>query len=247
MKVGVIVQARYASTRLPGKVLLPLKGHSVLYHDIQRIRQAKRIDEIIVATSTNERDGAIVNEAKSIGVKCFRGSELDVLSRYYLAAKENGLDIIVRITSDCPLIDPHVVDKVIDEFFDNNCDISTNASPDLANRTYPRGFDTEVFSFEKLSEANREASKDYQREHVTPYIYENSIRVNYVKNDIDYSRYRLTLDTSEDYNLICKVYDCLYKGIHDFYLQEIVELLTSKPELIRINQHIEQKCYKDTL
>lgn len=241
MKVGAIVQARYSSTRLPGKVLLPLKGHSVLYHDIQRMKQSKLIDEIIIATSTNPKDDLIVKEAKNIGVDYFRGSEQDVLSRYYFAAEERNYDVIVRMTSDCPLIDPNVVDKVIEAFFENGLEVSTNATLDLEKRTYPRGFDTEVFSFELLLDAHRRACMPYQREHVTPYIYENAKNVTHVMNNKDYSGYRLTLDTLDDYNLIGKIYDDLYHGEHDFYMEEIISLLVTKPDLVMINQHVKQK------
>ena len=241
MKIGAIVQARMGSTRLSGKVMKDLEGKTVLEHVIDRVRQSKLIDAIIIATTTHNRDDVIEAEALRFGVKAFRGSEDDVLSRYYYAAKENNLDVVVRITSDCPLIDPKVLDEVIRCYVNNDYDIVSNAGSDLSKRTYPRGLDTEVFSFKILESAFTNAEETYQREHVTPYIYENSSSVYHYKNDIDYSKHRWTLDTDEDFNLISEIYNHLYHGEHDFYLRDIVKLFEVKPELFNINAHIEQK------
>lgn len=241
MKTVVIIQARMGSTRLPGKVMMKLCGKIVLEHIITRVKQAKEIDDIVIATTVQEEDNSIVEEARKLGVKFFRGSEEDVLSRYYYAAKENNADIVVRITSDCPLIDPKIVDGIISLYKKNKYDLVTNAGSDLSQRTYPRGLDTEVFSFEKLENAYIEAKKNYQREHVTPFIYENSTNIFYYKNDIDYSKHRWTLDTEEDSELINKIYEELYNGKHDFYLEEILELFKRQPDLFNINKYIEQK------
>lgn len=241
MKIGAIIQARMGSTRLSGKVMKDLEGKTVLEHVINRVRQSKMIDEIIIATTIHERDVVIEEEALKCGVKFFRGSEDDVLSRYYYAAKENNLDVVIRITSDCPLIDSKVLDEVIQFYVDNNYDIVSNAGSDLSKRTYPRGLDTEVFSFKVLEKSFAEAKETYQREHVTPYIYENSSSVYYYKNDIDYSKHRWTLDTEEDFKLISEVYRQLYHGKNEFYLSDIVELFDKVPELYEINAHIEQK------
>lgn len=241
MKIGAIVQARMGSTRLSGKVMKNLEGKTVLEHVIDRVRQSKLIDEIIIATTTHNRDDVIEAEALRCGVKAFRGSEDDVLSRYYYAAKENSLDVVIRITSDCPLIDSKVLDEVIKFYVDNNYDIVSNAGSDLSKRTYPRGLDIEVFSFKVLEKSFANAKETYQKEHVTPYIYENSICVYYYKNDIDYSKHRWTLDTDEDFKLISEIYKHLYHGEHDFYLSDIVKLFETKQELFDINAHIEQK------
>lgn len=243
-KVVAIIQARMGSTRLPGKVMKKIAGTTVLSHVIQRIRQSKLIDEIIVATSILEQDDVLAKEAVKCGIKSFRGSEDDVLSRYYHAAKNANADVIVRITSDCPLIDPFVVDDLVKYYKENDYDMVTNAGLDLSQRTYPRGLDTEVFSFEILEEAFNTATKDYQREHVTPYIYENSNKIYYYKNHIDYSDHRWTLDTEEDFVLISKIYECLYKGQHNFYMADILRLFEQKPELKRINAHVEQRRIK---
>lgn len=246
-KVVTIIQARMGSTRLPGKVMMRIADKTVLGHVIERVKQAEKIDEIVIATTTNDRDDVIVKEAKNCGVKHFRGSEEDVLSRYYHAAKENAADIIVRVTSDCPLIDPYIVDKVINFYLDNEYALVTNAGIDLTQRTYPRGMDTEVFPFAVLEDAFLNADKKYQREHVTPYIYENYNDNIYIyKNGQDLSNYRLTLDTQEDFILIQTIYEELYEGKHDFYLNEIVQLFKSNPEYAEINREIKQKDYKDS-
>lgn len=241
MKIGAIIQARMGSTRLSGKVMKNLEGKTVLEHVIARVKQSKMIDEIIIATTTHNRDDVIVTEALRSGVKVFRGSEENVLSRYYYAAKENTIDVIVRITSDCPLIDPKVLDEVIQCFVNNNYDIVSNAGADLSKRTYPRGLDTEVFSFRVLEDSFTNAIEAYQREHVTPYIYENSVRIYYYMNDINYSKHRWTLDTDEDFSLIAEIYRYLYHGQHDFYLNDIIKLFETRQELFDINAHIEQK------
>ncbi|SMC40289.1 cytidylyltransferase domain-containing protein [Sporomusa malonica] len=242
MKTVAIIQARMGSTRLPGKILIDLMGKTVLQHVIERVQQAKSIDEIVIATTTLDQDDAVVEEAIKCGVKYFRGSEADVLARYYFAAKANSADVVVRITSDCPLIDPLVTDNIVNFFKNENIyDIVTNASSDLGTRTYPRGLDTEVFSFDVLEKAYKQAEKQYQREHVTPYIYENSTQVYYYKYIVDYSMYRWTLDTEEDFALIKEIYSHLYRGTHNFYLLDIINVFNDHPELIGINQHIEQK------
>jgi len=147
----------------------------------------------------------------------------------------------LRITSDCPLIDPYIIDKTISYYLENNYDLVTNAGLDLSQRTYPRGLDVEVFSFDILKAAYEKAKESHQREHVTPYVYENSKNIFYYKNDIDYSKHRWTLDTEEDFELIKKIYLELYKGKHDFYFEDILKLFEIIPQLFDINKHIEQK------
>lgn len=242
VKTVAIIQARMGSTRLPGKIVKVLMGKTVLQHVIERVQQAKSIDEVVVATTTLAQDDAVVREAARCGVKYFKGSEEDVLARYFLAAQENNADIVVRITSDCPLIDPLVTDEIVEFFKDKKIyDIVTNASSDLSKRTYPRGLDTEVFSFSVLKKAFNNAEKQYQCEHVTPYIYETSSKIYFYKNKFNYSQYRWTLDTKEDFALIEEIYRHFYKGKHDFYMQDIINLFLQKPNLMLINSHIEQK------
>lgn len=246
MKIGVIIQARMGSSRLPGKVLNNLVDKPVLRHVVDRVSQAKLVDTIIIATTDSEKDDALADFSINNKVAFFRGSEQDVLSRYYYAAKENELDVIVRVTSDCPLIDPNVIDDMIRIYLDGDFQVVSNATADISLRSFPRGFDTEIFSMKSLEKAFFNAKEKYQREHVTPYIYENEKNIKYHMNKSDYSKYRLTLDTDEDYTLIKKIYSSLYKGKHDFYLKEIVDFMEDNPELLEINSHIEQKSIKET-
>lgn len=244
MKIGAIIQARMGSSRLPGKVMTKIMNKTVLEHVVRRVKQSKLINEIIVATTTLDQDKIIEQEAIRINANVFLGSEENVLSRYYYAAKMFDLNIIVRITSDCPIIDPIILDDLIKTYLSNDYDIVSNAGPNQIDRTFPRGLDAEVFSFEVLEETFLNASQKYHIEHVTPYIYENKSKVFYYKNEIDYSKYRLTLDTKEDYILIKRIYENLYKESKFFYLNEIIELLKSDESLFLINSHIEQKKIK---
>lgn len=242
MNVVCIMQARIGSTRLPGKVLKKICGKTVLEHDIDRLRRVKNISKIVIATTTLEKDNVIVEEADRLKTKYYRGSEEDVLSRYYYAAKENNADIVVRVTSDCPLIDSEVTKKIIQYYLDNSekYDYVSNT----IDRTYPRGLDTEVFSFKALEKAFNEAISERDREHVTPYIWDNADLFNLAqyKNDIDYSKLRWTLDTTEDFELINKVYTILNsKKDTNFNMNDILELYRQYPELNTINNIIEQK------
>ncbi|MED1642045.1 glycosyltransferase family protein [Brevibacillus agri] len=240
MKTGVIVQARMGSTRLPGKVLLNLNGQSVLSHVVERCKQISRVDEVIIATTNEKRDDPIVNEASKLGVPFYRGSEEDVLSRYVEAANLFQLDVIIRVTSDCPLIDPTVSSEIVEHFF--ALPMKDYCSNTL-ERSYPRGLDTEVFSIDVIKKTNKEASLKYQREHVTPYIYENRhlFNVMSIKSEKDYSRYRWTLDTQEDWVLIEEIYSKLHTNNRTFTWREAIRLMESIPELSKINEHIEQK------
>ena len=244
MKITAIIQARMGSTRLSGKVMKDLYGKTVLAHVIERVKQSELIEDIIIATTDHTKDEVIAEEALRCGVKVFRGSEEDVLSRYYYAARDNNSDVIVRITSDCPLIDSRVVDQIIAYYKYNSYEIVTNASSDLTKRTYRRGLDTEVFSFGMLEQAYHNAKEKYQREHVTPFIYENAQKIYYYKNETDYSKYRWTLDTEEDWDLISRIYGYLYQGEHNFYLKDIIEIMEQHQELYEINKNIEQKKIK---
>lgn len=242
MKVVCIVQARVGSTRLPGKVLKKICGKTILEHDIDRLRRFKEIDKIVIATTTLEKDNAIVEECERLGVMYFRGSEDDVLSRYYYAAKENNADIVVRITSDCPLIDPEISENIIKYYIDNKnkYDYVSNT----IDRTYPRGLDTEVFSFKVLERAFKEAVSLRDKEHVTPYIWNNPqiFKLAQYKNHEDYSHLRWTLDTEEDFELINKIYNLLYPNMNSkFQFDNILDLYDKYPELKSINVNVKQK------
>ena len=241
MKTVAIIQARCGSSRLPGKVLKDLCGKPVLAHDLERISQAKKIDQVIVATTENQGDDQVASLADSLGFVVFRGSENDVLARYYGAAKESQADIILRITSDCPLIDALIIDEMIEEFEDHMYDISYNVPLEGEELTYPRGLDVEIFRFTALKDAYENAVDPYEREHVTPYIYENYSKRHYHRWNQSFPAYRWTLDTEEDFLFISEVYRYLYKGIHNFYTDDILELLRTHPELNEINAQVKQK------
>lgn len=239
MKVVCIIQARVGSTRLPGKVLKKICDKTVLEHDIDRLKRVENINEIVIATTTLEKDNAIVEECKRLGISYFRGSEEDVLSRYYYAAKENKADVVVRVTSDCPLIDSYVTEKTIDFYIKNSYDYVNNTY----EKSFPQGFDTEVFSFKVLERAYKETKENIYREHVTTYFWKNPsiFFIGCYKSDVDYSMYRLTLDTEEDLELIRVIYHNLYKVDRYFGLKDILELLKKNNEICNINKMIEQK------
>lgn len=241
LKTGAIVQARMGSTRLPGKVMLNLCGKPVLWHVIERLKLCKQLSEIIIATTNSEQDDVIADQAEESGVKWFRGSEEDVLARYYYAARKNNLDAIVRITSDCPLLDPLLIDTMLGFYMGNSYRFVANVGLEISNRSFPRGLDTEIFSFDTLQDAFLNAHKDYHREHVTPYIYEHEDNIFYYKNEKDMSGYRWTLDTNDDFKLMEHIYGQLFKGSHDFYMHDILGLYEKNPGLMMINAHIQQK------
>lgn len=242
MNVVCIIQTRMGSTRLPGKVLKQICRKTVLEHVTNRLKKVKSIDKIVIATTVLEKDNVIVKESERLNIDYFRGSEENVLSRYYYAAKEYDADVVVRITSDCPLIDSKVTEDTIQFYLDNmhKYDYVSNT----LERTFPRGLDTEVFSFKALEKAFNEAVSESDKEHVTPYIWSNSnkFKLGCYKNDVDYSHLRWTLDTIEDFDLIKKIYFYLH-GQRDiaFNMNDILSLYEKYPYLLRINKKIEQK------
>jgi spore coat polysaccharide biosynthesis protein SpsF len=241
MRVVCIIQARFGSSRLPGKVLKEICGKTVLEHDINRVKLVSNIDEIVIATTTKKQDDAIVEEVKRLKVKCFRGSEDDVLSRYYYAAKENKADIVIRVTSDCPCLDHSILEEMI-SIFVGKVQI-VDCMNNTINRTYPRGYDVEIFTFKALENAFLNAKKDYEREHVTPYLYDpnNRFEILSYTNSEDYSKYRVTLDTEEDFRVIEAIYKALFSKKGYFLLKDAVEFLINNPQIVKINENIEQK------
>jgi len=240
MKVIAIVQARMGSTRLPRKVLRDLAGKPVLARVINRTCRATTVHEVVIATTTNPLDDMITKLCEARGWSWFRGSEEDVLDRYYQAARKYQADIIVRITSDCPLIDPEVVDQVVQEFLERQPEVDY-ASNTWPRRTFPRGLDTEVMRTDVLERAWREDRNPAWREHVTPYIYRNPVlfRLHNVINPEDYSTLRWTVDTSEDLAFVRRIYD--YFGHDRFSWREVLQVLEEHPEWLKINQHVQQK------
>ncbi|WP_044748398.1 cytidylyltransferase domain-containing protein [Bacillus alveayuensis] len=241
MKVAAIIQARTGSTRLPGKVLKKVLSKTLLEYQIERVKRAKTINEIIIATTTKENDDPIVQLCQQLSISYYRGSEEDVLSRYYEAATEFDADVIVRLTSDCPIIDSDVIDKVVGHYLENKdrYDYVSN----ILTRTYPRGLDTEVMSYEVLKRAYEEAKELTYREHVTAYIYHHpdQFRLCNVSNEKDESKHRWTVDTVEDFFLVKNILETLYPINSLFTLEDVIQVLQDKPEWIKINAHIEQK------
>ena len=239
MKTVVIVQARMGSSRLPGKILLDLAGEPMLVRVVNRLRRAPA-DEVLIATTENPADDQIEALCAQRGVACFRGSENDVLDRYYQAALRHGADTIVRVTSDCPVVDPGLTSRLIESFRERLPDIDC-ASTVLPVRTYPRGLDAEAFSFGVLEKLWREDHSPVGREHVTPFIHRNldRFRVHGVTNTVDCSYLRWTVDTPEDFDLITRIYEAF--GHDRFSWQEVLTLLEKHPDWLEINSHIEQK------
>lgn len=237
-KFVAIIQARMGSTRLPGKVLMPIGNQTVLGRVAQRLSRAKGIDAIVVATTTADKDDAVVQECERLHLRCFRGSEDDVLDRYYQAAMALSAGAIIRITSDCPLIDPEIVERVRSAFISENADLACN----VLGRTFPRGLDTEILTMDALGRAWRQARHPQHREHVTPFFYERRdlFRFASVTHNHDYSYHRWTVDTPEDLELVRAIYAHFNYG-DDFGWQEALAFLERSPELMKLNAHVQQK------
>lgn len=248
MNVCCIIQARMNSTRLPGKIMLPLPmeaGKPVLEHVISRVKESKRITNIVVATTINAEDDSVVDIAEKVNTEVYRGSEKNVLERFYFAVKEEQPDYIVRITSDCPCIDPNILDELIEFHLVNGYDYSSNA----INRTFPHGLDAEIFSYEMLKTAFVNAKATFELEHVTPYFYLTNAanyKVGSFENEIDYSNVRITLDTNEDYLLLAAVFD-YFKEKKSFLFSDIIALFNKKPWLYKVNENVEQKQIFNTV
>ena len=239
LKIVAIIQARMGSSRLPGKVMMDLAGEPMLVRVVNRVRRATRVDEVVVATTINPHDDRIVGLCGDRGWPVFRGSEEDVLDRYYHAAVAHSADAVVRITSDCPLIDPDIINAVVAEFLAHYPDIDYVSTG--INRSYPRGLDTSIMSFSALQRAWTEDTNPAWREHVTQYIIRNPdlFRIRGVQNDVDYSHMRWTVDTPEDLAFVHRIYDHFQSD--DFNWKEVISLLQHNPEWLDINRHIQQK------
>ncbi len=229
--VVAIIQARMGSTRLPGKVLKDLCGRTVLWHVVTRVRRVRGIDRVVVATTTSAGDDAIVKWCEGEGVAVFRGSSEDVLDRYYRAALEYGAATVVRITSDCPLIDPGLVEMAIDKFQEGGFDhVSVGGN-------YPDGLDTEVFSFAALECAWKEARLGSEREHVTPFIWKQPerFRLYGFSSAEDHRDMRWTVDDERDLQFVRAVCEGLHCSDNPVGMQEILDYLAANPELLKIN------------
>ncbi len=241
MKTVVIIQARMGSSRLPGKVLTDICGRPMLDRVISRVRSALTPDDVVVATSTEPGDDQLYAAAEQYGWRCFRGSHLDVLDRYYQTAKQLSPDIVVRVTADCPVIDAALIDQVARKLLeaDGRLDYVSNT---LEPRTFPRGLDVEAFTFEALERTWREARDESCREHVTPWIYRNPglFRTRGIVNSEDLSGYRWTVDTPEDMQLVRSIF-AHFSG-RDFGWRDILQAYAEHAEWQQFNSHIQQKA-----
>jgi len=238
-KIVTIIQARMGSTRLPGKVLLSLADKPLILRMYERVTFSKYAGEIVLAITEDESDNQLFKLCQQNKINVFRGHSLDLLDRHYKAAKEYNSEVVIKIPSDCPLIDPEIIDKVILYYINNKekYDFVSNLHPP----TYPDGNDVEIMGFKTLQNTWINAKKDFEREHTTPYIWENpdKFRIGNVvwESGLDYSMtHRFTLDYKEDYEFIKSVYDELYENNNRFGLKDILVLLEKKPEIKKINQ-----------
>ncbi len=245
-KTVVIIQARMASSRLPGKVLKDLGGQPVLAWAVERCRMAKSVQQVIVATTTDPADDPVANLCAERGWNCFRGSQFDVLDRFYQAALAFGAGVIVRVTADCPLIDPSVIDAVVAEFHRTGADFAANRLPPPWHRTWPIGLDTEVCAFAGLERAWREAAEKHEREHVMPYFYDTPgrFKVAILEHDPDYGFHRWTLDTPEDLELLRALALRLGSRLDASWL-DVLALFEREPELAQINARVQHKTGAD--
>jgi spore coat polysaccharide biosynthesis protein SpsF len=239
IKIVTIIQARTGSSRLPNKIFLPLVDKPLLYRMYERVAASKLAGTIVIATTTETSDDEVDDFCKEFNLNCFRGHSTDLLDRHFQAAKFFQADTVVKIPSDCPLIDPTVIDKVLELYIDNSdkYDYVSNLHP----ATYPDGNDVEIMSFKTLKSVWENAKLELEREHTTPYLWENpdKFRIGNVEweTGLDYSMsHRFTIDYEKDYTFIKQVYDELYPINHKFTLTDILNLLENKPELKRINE-----------
>jgi spore coat polysaccharide biosynthesis protein SpsF len=262
-KIVTIIQARMASSRLPGKVLLDIAGQPMLARVVERARRARTVAQTVVATTTDASDDPVERLCAERGYPCFRGSAHDVLDRYYQAARQFGPEIVVRLTADCPVIDPELIDEVVVALLGEEAvsgqwavdsgqhpstlyDFAANRLPPPWGRTYPIGLDVEACTFSGLEIAWREARLPHQREHVMPFFYDNPerFRICLVNHEVDLSTYRWTVDTAEDLELLRKVY-ARFDGGDDFSWLDVLAVFEREPDLAQINAQVQHKDYRE--
>lgn len=234
--ISAIIQARVGSTRLPNKVFAEIEGKPLLWHVVNRLRKSKYLDSIIIATTTNFKDEIIEDWARENGIQCFRGSENNVLKRYYDAAKKYDANVIVRITADDPFKDYRVMDQVIEKYLSENADFACNNNPP----TFPEGLDIEVFSIEAITKAYNNAESSFEKEHVTQYFYKNPVdfKISVVSNTDDLSYLRWTIDEEKDLEMARRVYEKLFAEKQIFLMKDILELIKKHPEIPHINDTV---------
>jgi len=235
LKIVASIEARMTSSRLPGKVLMEADGRSLLLHMIDRVKQANLIDEVVVATTVNSTDDPIVKLCQEAGVLFFRGSEPDVLQRVLDTQKSVDSDVIVELTGDCPLIDPVVIDLVIQKYLDSEADYVSNAHV----RSYPDGYDVQVFAYDLLDEVSKKTTKIEDREHVSLYIYssgEYSLEAVIAPIEHRKPELRITLDNKGDYLLIKDIIEKSISENKDYGVQEVVDYVLSNPDLLELQK-----------
>ena len=234
-KLGLVVQAHMGSTRLKDKMLKDLYGKSVLERVLERLKRVGNADMLIVATSVLQADDVLAEECERCGVQIYRGSDDDVLERFYQAAKHYQLAHIGRVCADNTLLDWEIIGAEIDVYKTGQYDVVKSGE------TVPLGLGAEMFSFDLLRDAYENATEHYQHEHVTPYIYENTQNVYHYNLKQDYGRYRFTLDTQEDWELVSKIYGELLQKNEEFVLQDVIEAMNSHQDWFSINENVHQK------
>ncbi len=249
------------SSRLPGKVLLDIAGQPMLARVVARTARATTVHQVLVATTTDASDNPIAATCHSMGISYTRGSLHDVLDRYYQAAKQAQADVVVRITADCPVIDPLLIDDCVNTLLEGSFDFSCNRLPPPFTRTYPIGLDTEVCTFQALERAWKESTETFHREHVMPYLYEGvqlsavsggasegisprGFKIAQLHHETDYGQMRWTVDTSEDLDFMRQVY-ARFDGRDDFSWQDVLDLVQREPELAAINSSVRHKTLYD--
>lgn len=245
-KVVAIIQARMTSSRLPGKVMREIVGYPMIYHVINRVGLSKSIDEVVVATTTDTQDDEIAQFCQENNISCFRGHPFDVLDRFYQTARAHQANVIVRITADCPLMDPELIDELVNDFLASEVDFAANRLPPPWKRSYPIGLDIEIVSFINLERAWKEATSTFEREHVMPYFYDELDRFKILvkHHDPDYGVRRLTVDTPQDLEFVRKIFEYFSPEI-SFSWVEVMDLLNKKPELEQINATVPAKKVDD--
>jgi len=265
MNTIAIVQARMASSRLPGKVLKPIAGRPMLEWVVARARRARRVDAVVVATTREASDDPVAAWCARAGIPCYRGHPLDVLDRYYQAAMAYDAEVVVRLTADCPLLDPALLDDLLARFAAHPLDFAANRLPPPWGRSFPIGLDAEVMTLPALRRAWEEAAEPHQREHVTPFFYDDApveplrfqaegprwrtavtprgFHIALLHAEADWGALRWTVDTPEDLRLVQSVVARL--GEEGLAWQRIVALLQADPDLARLNAHIRHKSHRD--
>ncbi len=228
-----LLQARTTSKRLPGKVMQLILGKPMILHQVDRVRRANLIDKLVLVTSSDDTDAALAEACLDYGIPAYRGSLDDVLDRFYQAATMEPADHIVRLTGDCPLADPEIIDRVCQFHLDGEFDYSSNVHPP----TWPDGLDVEIFRLQKLVEAWNEAQDTFDREHVTPWILRQEFSLGNVGNQSDLSGLRWTVDEPEDLEFARRIFEGLYGKKQNFGVDDILEYVDSNPEIQKINQH----------